>query len=153
MDNITSAEYICDLLAESERLDFNENMVHALCKARYETMCKYSPIQEYKCQVKILFTPQSQQEPICGDTCLQNEIQGLIRKHGVLPIGSCCGHGRKQGYIQVAERSVRKMLELGYQKLPIDQYGNGENCFVPKTTLYTEHVGDHTTEKGGASDA
>ena len=140
MDNITSAEFICDLIAEKEKLNFNENMVKALCKARYETMCIHSPIGEHKCNVKIQFMPQSHQEPICVDTCLQNEIQDLIRKHGVWTVGSCCGHGVKQGFIQVADNSFAKMLELGYKPLPIDENGNGKNCFVPKTRLYKENI-------------
>ena len=140
MDNITSAEFLCDLIAEKENLNFNDNMVKALCKARYETMCIHSPIGEHKCNVKINFMPQNGQEPICVDTCLQTEIQDLIRTHKIWTIGSCCGHGVNQGFIQVAENCVEKMLELGYNPLPIDQFGNGKNCFTPKTRLYIETV-------------
>lgn len=140
MDNITSAEFICDLIAEKESLNFNDNMVTALCKARHETMCIHSPIGKHKCNVKINFMPQSGQESICVDTCLQNEIQDLIRKHRIWTVGSCCGHGVEQGFIQVAENCVEKMLELGYEPLALDRFGNGKNCFVPKTCLYTEVV-------------
>ena len=142
MDNITSAEYICDLLFYKEQLNLNDYMKEALCKARFETMCKHSPIQEYKCQVKIHFMPLSQQEPIYVDTCLQCEIQDLIRKYGVQTVGSCCGHGVKAGYIQVAEHSVSKMISLGYEALPIDKDGNGKNCFKPKTILYIDNPVD-----------
>lgn len=138
MDNIECAEYICDLLSVSERLNLNKDMCNALCKARYETMCKHSPIGKHKCSVKIKFMPQSEQKPISVDTCLQAEIQELIRKHGIWTIGSCCGHGIKQPYIQVDAHGVQKMLALGYIPIPIDKYGNGENCFVPKTILYRE---------------
>ena len=140
MDNITSAEFLCDLIAEKDNLNFNENMVEALCKARYETMCIHSPIGEHKCNVKIHFMPQSEQESICVDTCLQNEIQELIRQHKIWTIGSCCGHGVKQGFIQVKENCAEKMLKLGYRPLPIDRDGNGKNCFVPKTRLYYEMI-------------
>lgn len=142
MDNITSAEFICDLIAAKENLNFNENMIEALCKARYETMCIHSPIGKHKCSVKIHFMPQSHQEYICVDTCLQNEIQDLIRKYGVWTVGSCCGHGVKQGFIQVNDNSVAKMLELGYKQLPVDENGNGKNCFSPKTQLYREEIID-----------
>ena len=142
MDNITSAEFICDLIAEKENLNFNDNMIEALCKARYETMCIHSPIGKHKCNVKIHFMPQSHQESICVDTCLQNEIQDLIRKYGVWTVGSCCGHGVKQGFIQVDDNSVVKMLELGYKQLPDDENGNGKNCFSPKTQLYREEIID-----------
>ena len=136
MDNITSAEFIADLLYFSDNLDLNSTMKEALCKARYETQCKNSPIGEHKCSVKIQFMPQSEQKPICVDTCLQTEIQTLIRQHGIWTIGSCCGHGVKQPFIQVAEHCVKKMIELGYKQLPIDENGNGENCFLPKTILF-----------------
>lgn len=146
MDNITSAEFICDLLAEKENLNFNDNMVQALCKSRYETMCIYSPIGKHKCSVKIHFMPQSEQEPICVDTCLQNEIQGLIRKHGIWTIGSCCGHGVRQGFIQVADNCVEKMLELGYKPIPVDENENGANCFIPMTILYIDNLVKEMTE-------
>lgn len=138
MDNITSAEFICDLLYASDGLNLNSNMKEALCKARYETMCKHSPIQEYKCQVPIIFSPQSGRDAVYVDTCLQTEISYLIRAHGICTVGSCCGHGKTSGYIQVAEHSVEKMLSLGYKKLQTDKWGNGENCFKPKTILYIE---------------
>ena len=138
MDNVTSAEFICDLIAEKDNLNLNDNMVEALCKARYETMCVHSIVGEHKCNVKICFMPQSHQESICVDTCLQNEIQELIRIYKVWTVGSCCGQGVKQGFIQVDDNSVAKMLELGYVPLPIDGKGNGENCFMPKTKLYID---------------
>lgn len=136
MDNITSAEFIADLLYFADNLDLNSTMREALCKARYETMCKNSPIGEHKCSVKIQFMPQSEQKTICVDTCLQTEIQTLIRRHGIWTVGSCCGHGVKQPFIQVADHCVKKMIELGYIQLPVDENGNGKNCFLPKTTLF-----------------
>ena len=142
MDNITSAEFIADLLYFADNLDLNSTMREALCKARYETQCKNSPIGEHKCSVKIQFMPQimpqSEQESICVDTCLQNEIRTLIIKYGICTIGSCCGHGVKQPFIQVADHCVKKMIELGYKQLPIDENGNGKNCFEPKTILYID---------------
>lgn len=136
MTNIECAEYICDLLECAEKLNLTENMCSALCKARYETMCKHSPIQEYKCVVQIMFMPKSERKSIPCDTCLQSELTELIRKHGIHTVGSCCGHGIKRGYIQVADHSVNKMLDLGYKMLELDEYGNGKNCFKPKTILY-----------------
>lgn len=132
MDNITCAEIISDLLAKR---DLSNTEVEALCKARYETMCKHSPIQEYKCSVGIEFNPQSERKTICVDTCLQTEITDLIRNHKIWTVGSCCGHGIKQPYIQVTDISVPRMFDLGYEQLPLDEYGNGKNCFKPKTIL------------------
>ena len=138
MDNITSAEFICDLLAVSDGLNLNSNMKTALCKARYETMCKHSHIQEYKCQAPIIFSKQCGIDTIYVDTCLQTELCSLIRGHGVLTVGSCCGHGKKAGFIQVAPHSVKKMVDLGYVAIPPDEHGNGLNCFKPKTILYID---------------
>ena len=56
-------------------------------------------------------------------------------KKGVVTIGSCCGHGRKQGFIQVAPQYVQKMHDLGYKQLPVDKNGFGQWCFKPKTFL------------------
>ena len=130
MDNITCAEIICDLLATGNLSDIE---IEALCKSRYETMCKHSPIQEYKCGVNIHFSPLSEIKPISVDTCLQAEITDLIRHHKIRTIGSCCGHGTMQAYIQVSDTSVPRMLDLGYEQIPLDKHGNGKNCFKPKT--------------------
>lgn len=132
MDNITCAEIISDLISSGNLSDVE---IEALCKARYETMCKNSPIQMYKCQVPIMFSPLSEMKTIGVDTCLQAEITDLIRHHYIWTVGSCCGHGIKQAYIQVSDASVSKMIELGYEQLPLDKYGNGKNCFKPKTIL------------------
>ncbi len=137
-DNITSAEAIADLLYLSDNLDLNSAVKEELCKVRYEIQCKNSPIGAHKCSVKIQFMQQGEQNPICVDTCLRMEIQTLIKKHGICTIGSCCGHGVKQPFIQVADRCVKKMIELGYKQLPIDENGNGKNCFEPKTILYID---------------
>lgn len=132
MDNITCAEIMSDLISSGNLSDVE---IEALCKARYETMCKISPIQIYKCQVPIMFSPLSEMKTIYVDTCLQSEISKLIRHHHIWTVGSCCGHGIKQAYIQVSDASVNKMIDLGYKQLPLDKYGNGKNCFKPKTIL------------------
>ena len=132
MDNITCAEIISDLISKGNLSDIE---TEALCKARYETMCKHSPIQIYKCQVPIMFLPLSEMKTIYVDTCLQAEITDLIRNHKIWTVGCCCGHGIEQAYIQVSETSVPRMIDLGYEKLPLDKYGNGKNCFKPKTIL------------------
>lgn len=132
MDNITCAEIISDLISKGNLSDIE---IEALCKARYETMCKNSPIQVYKCQVPISFSPQNGRKTICVDTCLQAEIVNLIRHCNIWTVGCCCGHGIKQAYIQVTDISVPRMIDLGYEQLPLDKYGNGKNCFKPKTIL------------------
>ena len=140
MDNITAAEFMSDLIGMADDLNFNKYTVAALCKARYETMCIYSPIGKHRCQVPIMFTPQSGMETIGVDTCLQAEITQLVRKHGIHPIGSCCGHGRKQGYIQVRDEDVQKMHQLNYKVGALEKHAEGVNAFVPKTILYIDHA-------------
>lgn len=98
-------------------------------------ICKHSKIQEYYCGVKVPFPTH-----FCCDFCLEDELFQLWRS-GVHTIGSCCGHGIMQPYIQVlGGDSVKKMHELGYEELPVDEHGNGVNCYMPKTFLpkYTE---------------
>ena len=138
IDNITSAEILSDFIAEKNLSDV---AVKALCKARYETMCKHSPIGEHKCSVSIMFSPYAERKPISCDTCLQSELTQLIKIKGIETIGSCCGHGRYQGYIQVAKKDVTKMIDLGYKQLQ-DDGECGKWCFKPKTILYTEEVED-----------
>lgn len=107
--------------------------MRTLAHLRNDAVCVDSPIGEYRCQVEIRFSPQSGRKPICVDTCLQHEIYELIFKHNVNTIGSCCGHGRKQAYIQVSPQSVQKMHDLGYDPLPERDDGQGKWCFKPKT--------------------
>lgn len=98
-------------------------------------VCKHSKIQEYYCGVIVPFPSH-----FCCDFCLEDELFQLWRC-GVHTTGSCCGHGIMQPYIQVLDgESVQKMHELGYEKLPVDEHGNGVNCYKPKTYLpeYTE---------------
>ena len=128
------AETICDCLKDDAH--WPERSVRAgIKRLRRDICCSESPIQEYKCHVQIRFSKQSGIDPICCDTCLQDEIHELIYKHGIWTIGSCCGHGIKQPYIQVSPKYVQKMHELNYEQLPVDENGNGQWCFLPKTDL------------------
>lgn len=70
------------------------------------------------------------------DKCLVSEIKSL-NEHGIKTVGCCCGHGKSQGYIQVRRGYGNKMEALGYEKLPIDENGNGHNCFKPKSKIET----------------
>lgn len=125
------AETITDYINNQKWL--SERDMRTLAHLRNDAVCVANPIGEYRCQVEIMFSPQSGREPICVDTCLQHEIHELIFKHNVNTIGCCCGHGRKQAYIQVSPQSVQKMHELGYEPLPEEADGQGKWCFKPKT--------------------
>ena len=69
-----------------------------------------------------------------ADRCLISEINNL-NANGIKTIGCCCGHGKKEGYIQVTPEHLEKMFKLGYEQLPIDENKNGEWCFKPKTVF------------------
>ena len=125
------AEVVTDYISQNDYLSCRD--MRTLAQLRDNYVCADSPIGEYKCQVEIRFSAQSERKPICVDTCLQYEIHELIFKHNVNTIGCCCGHGRKQAYIQVSPQSVQKMHDLGYEPLPESEDGQGKWCFEPKT--------------------
>lgn len=68
------------------------------------------------------------------DGCLVGEINRL-NNSGVKTIGCCCGHGKKPAYIQVAPEYGKQMEVAEYIKFELDEHGNGEWCFIPKTPL------------------
>lgn len=125
------AETITDYIRNQKWLSVRD--MRTLANLRNDEVCVDSPIGEYKCQVEIRFSAQSERKPFSVDTCLQHEIHELIFKQGVNTIGCCCGHGRKQAYIQVSPQSVQKMHDLGYDPLPEREDGQGKWCFKPKT--------------------
>ena len=88
--------------------------------------CSEIDFGSYECYAKVPGTR------ISVDKCLVKEIR-VLRDAKVNTIGCCCGHGKKQGYIQVAPEDCKLMKELGYRRLPLDKNGNGPWCFVPKT--------------------
>lgn len=93
---------------------------------------KCSEIGTYDCYVEVPGTK------IYCDKCLATEIK-LLNEMGIKTIGCCCGHGKGKdySYIQVAPECCEKMKELGYVQQPIDEYGNGQWCFEPKSVLLT----------------
>lgn len=126
------AETITDYIRTQDFL--NERDMRTLAHLRNDAVCVDSPIGEYRCYVEIHHSPQSGIDSLCVDTCLQHEICELW-KRGVTTIGCCCGHGRKQAYVQVTPQSVQKMHELGYEPLQETEDGQGKWCFKPKTYL------------------
>jgi len=153
-EQLNLAETITEYLRSQSWLSHRD--AQTLAYLRNDAVCIDSPIGEYRCAVEIQFSPQSGREPICVDTCLQHEIHDLIFKHNINTIGSCCGHGRKQAYIQVSFQSVQKMHELGYEPLPEKADGQGKWCFKPKTFFpepvnvpYNLTVGDRWADKEG----
>lgn len=121
------AESIADYLKEH---DLKINDANVLLQFRKTLLCDYSMNQEYQCSIIMPWNGK------CCDVCLENELYTLWDA-GIVTVGSCCGHGGKyQQYIQVlSDDHVQKMHELGYEQIPVDRYGNGQRCFMPKTKL------------------
>ena len=138
-EQVLIAEIITDYIASCQWLSIRDK--ETLAHFRNDYCCINSAIGEHRCAVRIERSPQSGLKPIVCDTCLQPEIYDLNIKKGIVTIGSCCGHGDKQGFIQVMPKYVKKMHELGYEQLPEADDGQGKWCFKPKTFLY-EPVSD-----------
>jgi hypothetical protein len=145
MDNRLSAEIITDLIESANRplmvggavykekrmnINLNDEAIKALLLARKELLCNKSGVQDYVCQV-------TTQYGFCVDRCVETEIVDLNNK-GINTIGCCCGsHVNSKGnaYIQVVADDMQNMRELGYEQLPLDEHGNGQWCFKPKSVL------------------
>ena len=99
-----------------------------MLEAMAQIHCRHVEFGTYECydETKLGF---------CVDFCLVPEINRLNEVEGIKTVGCCCGHGRQEGYIQVAPEWLVKMKELGYEQLPLDSDGNGHWCFKPKTSL------------------
>jgi hypothetical protein len=72
---------------------------------------------------------------VCVDTCLATEI-GWLWHQGIITTGCCCGHGEKgMAMINVADKSIKKMEELGYEHEAIDPKNPEAHkyTFIPKT--------------------
>jgi hypothetical protein len=101
--------------------------------------CRKSNCQSYQCQVcvKAPFDEYrdsgSKKEMIAFDACLAKELFYLW-DNGIKTIGSCCGGhidcDESRGYIQVADKDIKKMEKLGY-KHQKNQY-NFNNIFQLK---------------------
>jgi hypothetical protein len=64
---------------------------------------------------------------VAVDVCIATEI-GRLWMHGVVTVGSCCGHGQMQPTVVVAAESIPKMRELGYENWKV--LDDQEDVFV-----------------------
>lgn len=72
-------------------------------------------------------------DEIYVDVCLEREINTLWIK-GIHTCGCCCGHNIKDGFIQVINNDIEKMIHLGYKKyIYEDEFGgvNRNDAFIP----------------------
>ncbi|KAA6342910.1 hypothetical protein EZS27_009370 [termite gut metagenome] len=76
-------------------------------------------------------------QKITIDRCILPEIQGLWEK-GIHTIGSCCGHNKSYGYIQVIEEDIPRMEKLGYKHdIEFDKIQSTNNSFCSKNIKET----------------
>ncbi len=47
------------------------------------------------------------------DPCIVGEITSLW-KEGIITYGCCCGHNINESFVNVDEKNIDKMLEMGY---------------------------------------
>ncbi len=141
MDSKLMAQVFNDVISAAQRstmvgeggknrrgyITVNSEVIEAMLYAQKKLQCSGVSFGSYACCTSTMFG-------FDVDGCLVTEINGL-NNDNVKTIGCCCGHGKKQGFIQVAPEYVDKMLELGYEQLPVDADGNGQWCFKPKTIL------------------
>jgi len=108
-------------------ISVTDEMIEAMLFAQRELRCINVGFGSYDCYEQTI-------DDVSVDSCLVGEINRL-NNEGITTIGCCCGHGKKQGYIQVTPSHIEKMISLGYKQLSVDEYGNGGWCFKPKTVL------------------
>lgn len=142
MDNKLMAQVLSDIIASARMpvivngevykehrmtVNLDNEAIEAMLHAMENLHCKNVDFGSYTCC-------EDTKNGISVDGCLVAEVGKLVNG-GIKTIGCCCGHGRAQGYIQVAPESVDDMKKLGYEQLPLDADGNGLWCFKPKTLL------------------
>lgn len=64
------------------------------------------------------------------DPCIYNEILELWSL-GIITYGSCCGHNKFESFVNVADKDINKMIELGYIQNHPDK--NRKDTFKLKT--------------------
>jgi len=47
------------------------------------------------------------------DPCIYNEICELWKLE-IITYGSCCGHNKRESFVNVADENISQMLEMGY---------------------------------------
>lgn len=142
MDNKLMAQVLSDIIASARMpvvvngevykehrmtVNLDNESIEAMLYAMRELKCKGVSFGSYDCYENTI-------NGVPVDGCLVGEVNKLVNS-GIKTIGCCCGHSKKQGYIQVAPESVEDMKNLGYEQLPLDENGNGAWCFKPKTAL------------------
>lgn len=101
-------------------------------------------IDHYNCNTKVLHPPKDLipynigsgfKNTIPVDECLADEIENLW-ENGIRTCGCCCGHGVWLGFIEVIEKDIPKMEQMGYQHYIYEKECGGKerlDAFIPKS--------------------
>jgi hypothetical protein len=74
---------------------------------------------------------------ICVDPCIVDEIKYLWSK-GIITYGCCCGHNKLQPMVNVDEKNIQKMLDMGYKIQFNNSRPNDKDTFTLKITGYDD---------------
>lgn len=98
----------------------------------------------YNCKKVLLQTPEfitynnepdRHKEVVSIDICISDEIKDLWNR-GIKTTGCCCGHGRELGFIEVDDKNIKDMEDLGYTHYIYDEKFGGierRDAFIPKS--------------------
>jgi hypothetical protein len=56
---------------------------------------------------------------IAVDACIAEYVQEMNNR-GVITVGCCCGHGKEEGVVLVAEECISLLDRLGYEYHPFE---------------------------------
>lgn len=66
---------------------------------------------------------------ISVDKCLVDEIV-MLWKSDIITFGCCCGHGIKEGMINIKYNAIDKLIELGYDIFSIVDNGSTQTLLI-----------------------
>jgi len=89
-----------------------------------DNLKKCCEIGSYECQVildipvhmeqyKINRVKAGLSDKICIDKCIVDKIEELWSK-GIITYGCCCGHGEQESMVNVDEKNIQQMIDMGY---------------------------------------
>lgn len=97
--------------------------------------CKNVEIGSYKAAITVKRPPHMiskiKGDMVSIDSCILKEIQYLWSL-GITTYGCCCGHNKVESMVNVDDKDIDKMLELGYVQNHPDK--TRKDTFKLKTT-------------------
>lgn len=112
-------------LSHEEGVEYYRGLVELLEGVPTSCHCENVDFGTYKNTVSMK-EPYTE-EIVCIDTCIATAI-GYLWKQGVKTRNSCCGHQKILPTVVVAEESIEKMRELGFNNF--EEMPDREDIFV-----------------------